>query len=94
MGKKRRQRNVGPQVAYPYPSRYGSHASMLVSCQEIPRSRMNTGWVVCEDERGKYATGVKKLDDGFHDPWRTCSIELRQEMMRNKFPYGVDVDED
>ena len=89
MGKKRRQHSVGPQVAYPYPTRYGSHSSMLVEGLVALAD-----WVICEDERGKYATEIKKLDNGFHDPWRTCSLDLRQTMMDYQFPDGVDTNED
>ena len=86
MGKKRRQRNTGATPAYPYPSRYGSHSSMLVAEGE-------GDWVVCEDERGKYATEIQKLDNGFHDPWRTCSAELRHTLMGYQFPDEGNTDE-
>ena len=89
MVKKSRQRNTGPKVEYPYPSRYGSHTSMLVEGVEAMAER-----VICEDERGKYATEIGKLDNGFHDPWRTCSLDLRQTMMDYQFPDGVDTNED
>lgn len=48
---------------YPYPSRYGSHSSMVIS--ELPDNM-----VVCEDEYGTYETTVDRLDNNLADPNR------------------------
>ena len=47
---------------YPYPSRYGSHRSMVV--------HEDGNRVVCEDEYGQYWTTVDRLDNGEADPRR------------------------
>ena len=47
---------------YPYPSRYGSHESMIVA--------LGHRIVVCEDELGEYDTEEKYLDNGLADPNR------------------------
>lgn len=48
---------------YPYPSRYGSHASMVV--RELEGNK-----VVLKDEFGEYETYRKRLDNGSADPFR------------------------
>lgn len=48
---------------YPYPSKYGSHQSMVVE-------ELNDGKVICEDEKGRYETTVSRLDNGEADPRR------------------------
>jgi len=50
---------------YPYPSRYGSHESMIVA----------TGIIVCEDEFGEYDTEEKYIDSGLADPNRWSRYE-------------------
>ena len=47
---------------YPYPSRYGSHRSMVVSQFGCV--------VVCKDEFGEYETTKDRLDNGLADPKR------------------------
>ena len=47
---------------YPYPSRYGSHNSMVFF-------RLGKT-VFCRDEFGPYITSVDKLDNGLADPNR------------------------
>jgi len=47
---------------YPFPSRYGSHQSMVI--------KENDGTVVCKDEYGEYTTSKDRLDTGGADPNR------------------------
>jgi len=50
------------KIPYPYPSRYGTHKSMVVE--------QTDGVVVCEDEFGKYITSADRIDNGTADPNR------------------------
>lgn len=50
---------------YPYPSRFGSHSSMI---QDSPEN--NDKYCVCLDEHGSYLTERAKLDNGMADPNR------------------------
>ena len=61
------------QEKYPYPSRYGSHASMLdkEKTGELNKDKK----AVLEDEHGYYVTDEGRIDSGLadphrHDPWR------------------------
>ncbi len=47
---------------YPFPSRYGSHSSMVFS--RIGKR------VICRDEHGLYYTDPERLDNGLADPNR------------------------
>ena len=58
---------------YKYPSRFGSHESMVVEDESF---ELNHGEVVCEDEFGRYKTTRKRLDDGLADPARFVSSRL------------------
>ena len=51
---------------YPYPSQFGSHASMVE--EEFPQEDVRM--VVCRDERGLYRTPKARLDNGVADPNR------------------------
>ncbi len=53
---------------YQYPSRFGSHSSMI-------KSRDGT-IVVCTDEFGDYTTQAWRLDNGLTDPNRTSQKRL------------------
>ena len=46
---------------YPYPSRYGSHASMVD--EGMTEQLGNEKLVVCKDENGYYITEKNRLDD-------------------------------
>lgn len=48
---------------YAYPSRFGSHKSMVIKDNE-------DGTVICKDENGEYMTSVSRLDDNTADPKR------------------------
>ena len=58
-------KNVGAvgKDAYTLPSRFGSHASMVISENE-------DGTVICKDEYGEYKTTKDRLDDKLADPNR------------------------
>lgn len=66
-------------VEYPFPTRYGSHASMVVS--EETEKLGDPTVCVCKDEHGMYVTEKKRLDDRMADPNRHSDTEWR----RNKF---------
>lgn len=53
---------------YPFPSRFGSHASMLVNEHDWS---LQPGEVLLEDEYGQYVTTAACLDNGLTDPNRT-----------------------
>jgi len=53
----------GQQAKYQYPSRFGSHRSMVLKDNE-------DGTVVCQDEFGEYTTTRDRLDNGCADPVR------------------------
>jgi hypothetical protein len=56
------------QESYKYPTRFGSHSSMI---DEEKTGKLNDGQrVVLEDEHGYYTTERKKLDSGSADPNR------------------------
>lgn len=55
---------------YKYPSRFGSHKTMVVSGPD------DKGMVECEDEFGIYSTHQSNLDSGFCDPKRTSQRRL------------------
>ena len=71
---------------YAYPSRYGSHESMVVLDGEGP-------YLVCEDEKGFYLTSSNHLDNGMMDPWRITTPKFRKDMLDKHFPEGVKVDD-
>ena len=57
------QYTMPPKKAkYPYPSRFGSHTSMVIGFDDI-----NPNIVVCEDEFGRYETLRSRLDNGLAD---------------------------
>ena len=57
------------QAKYPFPSLYGSHASMMVKDNE-------DGTVVCKDEFGEYVTPKNRLDCGLADPNRYAESRI------------------
>jgi hypothetical protein len=62
---------------YPYPSRFGSHASMVVKDNE-------DGTVVCADEFGEYTTSKSRLDDRQADSLRYTEKRLKKLLTGNK----------
>ena len=81
---KNSRKKVGGEV-YPYPSRFGSHASMKV-CEDPTDEEnwkeeyadalaaLSPGEVLLEDEFGTYVTLEHRLDNGLTDTYRTDSI--------------------
>lgn len=65
---------------YPYPSRYGSHNSMVV--QDETSKLTNKDMVVCKDEHGKYITEKKYLDCGLADPYRIINTPDREKKFK------------
>ncbi len=65
-------------IAYPYPSRFGSHKSMVVK-----EDTFNTDCCFCEDEFGIYHTKLSRLDNGRADPNRYASSRL-QNLFQNR----------
>ena len=59
-------------VVYPYPSRYGSHKTMIIS-------ENDDGSVVCKDEWGNYTTFADRLDNGLADPNRFNGNRVKYE---------------
>ena len=53
---------LSKEKKYPYPSRYGSHRSMVIKEEENK--------VICKDEYGEYETTVDRLDTGLSDSRR------------------------
>jgi len=53
---------------YPFPSRFGSHSSMIVEEHDWS---LQPGEVLLEDEYGQYVTTTSRLDNGLNDPNRT-----------------------
>lgn len=64
--------------AYPYPSIFGSHASMVNQEKtEALRNETNDPTkVVIDDEYGSYVTTTNRLDDGGADPARYTTSRL------------------
>lgn len=65
---------------YKYPSRFGSHLSM-VNVDETEKLRINgdTDRVVCTDEYGDYITLQSRLDNGDIDWARAKGSRVRYE---------------
>lgn len=83
MGRKsKNSRSVVKAPVYAYPSRYGSHQSMVVQ-------ESDGEWVVCEDDRGFYATKKNELDSGLADGYRNGSRDFRRKTLNDTFPDGV-----
>jgi hypothetical protein len=57
-----------------FPSRYGSHKSMVDSSVTLKDEKL----VVCKDEGGQYVTEKNNLDNRCADPWRFATEEWRK----------------
>lgn len=65
---------------YKYPSRFGSHMSMVnVDGTASLRASGNTEDVICTDEYGDYITKTTKLDDGEVDWARAKGSRVKYE---------------
>ena len=71
--KKQKSWNKNKTFDNPFPSRYGSHASMV---SEWVRP-LDTSLVICEDEKGLYVTDKNRLDSGIADSRRWCLKDFR-----------------
>ena len=71
---KYRTRVPAKETTYPYPTRYGSHASMI---DEEKTGELNKDKkVVIKDEHGYYVTDESRIDSGLADPNRYESSRL------------------
>ena len=70
----RQKRIIKPPEAYKYPTRYGSHTSMVD--EEKPGELNKENKVVIEDEHGYYVTDENRLDNGLADPNRYKTSRL------------------
>jgi len=66
---------MAKELKYPYPSRFGSHASMVMLPCDIEESN-EQGLVTIQDEFGTYQTFVERLDNGLADPNRYVESRL------------------
>jgi len=82
MGKKGKRQYKAPSTIeeYPYPSRYGSHGSMVVENNE------GEPWIVCKDGKGYYVTSRTHLDSGLMDPYRLTTAKFRKAMILKHCP--------
>ena len=62
------------QESYPYPTRYGSHSSMID--EEETEKLTDESLVVLKDEHGCYTTKKSILDNGLADPKRYDTTRL------------------
>ena len=70
----RQKRLIKKPEAYKYPTRYGSHSSMI---DEEKTGELNQdNKVVLEDEHGFYVTHTNMIDTGLADPKRYDSNRL------------------
>ncbi len=65
---------------YKYPSRFGSHVSMIEKAETDKLH--DPDLVVCKDENGLYVTQLNRLDNGMADANRFSDTEWRQEHLR------------
>jgi len=69
----KKKRTIVKTFEHPYPSRYGSHASMVSEWQRP----LDCSLVICEDEKGFYVTDKDRLDSGLADIHRWAPKEHR-----------------
>ena len=70
----RQNRRIKKPEAYTYPTRYGSHASMVD--EEKTNELNDENKVVIQDEHGYYITDKSRLDSGLADPKRYNTSRL------------------
>ena len=68
----------------PYPSRYGSHESMVVENNE------GDAWIACKDDKGPYVTSRTHLESGLMDPYRLTTLKFRRDMVKKHFPHLIE----
>ena len=64
-----RQQMPSAKETYKFPSRFGTHANMVVKENE-------DGTVICLDEFGEYTTPKDRIDNGLADPNRYAESRL------------------
>lgn len=68
---------------YAYPSRFGSHKSMVIAEKE-------DGTVVCHDEFGDYITLKNRVDNGSSDPNRYTESRISGLLGGNNYDHVYD----
>lgn len=76
--KNSRVKSGGKKEEYNYPSRFGSHTSMIVEEHDWS---LQPGEVLLEDEYGQYVTTKDQLDTALNDPNRTNGY-LRERILK------------
>ena len=71
----RKKREIKKVEPYKYPTRYGSHSSMIDEKKTEELNKENK--VVIQDEHGYYVTDEDRIDNGLSDPKRYCSKRLK-----------------
>lgn len=79
------RRKVAPVENYSFPSRFGSHTSMVN--QVVSATLVDKSLVVLTDEHGDYLTLRSRLDSGLHDRNRTANYTpgLKNPNLRGAF---------
>jgi len=67
---------------YKFPSRFGSHSSMVN--EEKTSTLKDTSLVVLEDEFGEYTTERNRLDSGLADPNRYALARIDKLFLRGE----------
>jgi hypothetical protein len=86
MGKKGKRQYKAPskEKVSPYPSRFGSHESMVVE------NNVGDAWIACKDDKGPYVTSRTHLDSGLMDPYRLTTPSFRRDMVKKHFPHLIE----
>lgn len=67
---------------YKYPSRFGSHKSMINL--EKTEALNDPNMVICTDEHGEYTTYANRLDNGLMDPIRANGDRVKIEKEKGR----------
>jgi hypothetical protein len=86
MGKKGKRQYKAPskEKESAYPSRFGSHESMVVE------NNQGEAWIACKDDKGPYVTSRTHLDSGLMDPYRLTTPKFRRDMVKKHFPHLIE----
>lgn len=84
MAKKSIEPGSNSKQAYPYPSRFGSHKSMVIEYVLLDNLGDDTAKAILEDEHGTYITDVDRLDSGLADPNRHATSRLTKLFEKSK----------
>lgn len=80
MGKWKGPKQETTGIKSEFPSRFGSHASMID--EALTKQLKDKSLVVLKDERGHYITEMFRLDSGLADPNRYTSLDYRKEQFK------------